>query len=164
MNFYHRLALCNTPPLPAEVSRRFCSSSGWLNASLGSYLTVIGLEIRCKICWTRVFLTIWRLVYIPIGWVLNVTGLWCLLCGNFCGGNHFGNLQLLHSHCHHKKTADDEKLRRLEALMTSASLVRSRMSGNAHVRFWCDVQSCMSNKIDWKVRSLLGDALFSAPA
>jgi RNA-directed DNA polymerase len=51
------------------------------------------------------------------------------------GGNHYGNLQLLHSHCHHKKTAENEKLRRLEALMTSTSLVRSRMSGNAHVRF-----------------------------
>ena len=51
------------------------------------------------------------------------------------GGNHFGNLQLIHSHCHHKKTAEDEKLRQLEALMTSASRVRSRMSGNVHVRF-----------------------------
>ena len=51
------------------------------------------------------------------------------------GGDHYGNLQLLHSHCHHKKTTEDEKLRRLEALMTSAYLVRSRMRVTSHVRF-----------------------------
>lgn len=51
------------------------------------------------------------------------------------GRDRYDNWQLLHRHCHHRKTAKDKKLRQLEALMTSASHVRSRMSGNAHVRF-----------------------------
>lgn len=46
---------------------------------------------------------------------------------------------------------------------TDKRLLESRVQANLHARFGCDVQSRMFNKIDWKVRSLLGDALFSAP-
>ena len=49
-------------------------------------------------------------------------------------------------------------------LITRARLLRSGVKRNFHAPFWCDVQSRMFNKIDWRVRSLLGDALFSAPA
>jgi RNA-directed DNA polymerase len=51
------------------------------------------------------------------------------------GKDSYANWQLLHQHCHHQKTAKDKRLRQLEALMKSASHARSRMSGNAHVRF-----------------------------
>ena len=43
------------------------------------------------------------------------------------GRDGYQNWQLLHAHCHHQKTAEDEHLRQLEALMTAASHVRSRM-------------------------------------
>ena len=51
------------------------------------------------------------------------------------GKDGYKNWQLLHAHCHHQKTAKDEKLRRLEALMTAANHVRSRMRVTSHVRF-----------------------------
>jgi RNA-directed DNA polymerase len=51
------------------------------------------------------------------------------------GKDGYHNWQLLHAHCHHQKTAKDEELRRLEALMSTAYLVRSRMRLTSHVRF-----------------------------
>jgi len=51
------------------------------------------------------------------------------------GKNGYNNWQLLHNHCHHQKSAEDETLRRLEALMTAASRARSRMRSTSHVRF-----------------------------
>ncbi len=51
------------------------------------------------------------------------------------GKDGYNNWQLLHAHCHHQKTAKDEELRRLEALMTAANHVRSRMRVTSHVRF-----------------------------
>lgn len=51
------------------------------------------------------------------------------------GRDSYNNWQLLHAHCHHHKTAKDEKLRRLEALMTAANRARSRMRSTSHVRF-----------------------------
>jgi hypothetical protein len=54
----------------------------------------------------------------------------------------------------------------LSIVNDSESLLRfleSRVNRKVQARFGCDVQSRMSNRIDWKVRSLLGDALFSAP-
>ena len=52
------------------------------------------------------------------------------------GGNDgYNNWQLLHAHCHHQKTAKEEDLRRLEAMMTAANRVRSRMRVTSHVRF-----------------------------
>jgi RNA-directed DNA polymerase len=58
------------------------------------------------------------------------------LIPKFRGGkDEYNNWQLLHAHCHHKKTAINEELRRLEVLMSTANRARSRMRGNAHVRF-----------------------------
>ena len=51
------------------------------------------------------------------------------------GKDGYNNWQLLHAHCHHQKTARDEDLRRLEALMSTANLVRSRMRVTSQVRF-----------------------------
>jgi len=51
------------------------------------------------------------------------------------GRDEYNNWQLLHAHCHHQKTAEDEELRRLEALMTAASRARSRMRLASQVRF-----------------------------
>jgi RNA-directed DNA polymerase len=52
------------------------------------------------------------------------------------GGKHgYDNWQLLHAHCHHRKTAEEKRLRRLEALMSAASHARSRMRVAPHVRF-----------------------------
>ena len=51
------------------------------------------------------------------------------------GRDSYNNWQLLHAHCHHHKTAKDEELRRLEALMTAANRARGRMRTNSHVRF-----------------------------
>ena len=52
------------------------------------------------------------------------------------GGNDgYNNWQLLHAHCHHQKTAKEEDLRRLEAMMTAANRARSRMRVTSHVRF-----------------------------
>ena len=51
------------------------------------------------------------------------------------GRDSYNNWQLLHAHCHHHKTAKDEELRRLEALMTAANRTRSRMRSTSHVRF-----------------------------
>jgi RNA-directed DNA polymerase len=51
------------------------------------------------------------------------------------GKDGYNNWQLLHAHCHHQKTAKDEELRRLEALMSTANFVRSRMRVASQVRF-----------------------------
>jgi RNA-directed DNA polymerase len=51
------------------------------------------------------------------------------------GKDGYANWQLLHAHCHHQKTAKDEELRRLEALMAAANRVRSRMRVTSQVRF-----------------------------
>jgi RNA-directed DNA polymerase len=51
------------------------------------------------------------------------------------GKDGYNNWQLLHAHCHHQKTVKDEELRRLEALMSAANHVRSRMRVTSHVRF-----------------------------
>lgn len=51
------------------------------------------------------------------------------------GRDKYNNWQLLHAHCHHQKTAEDEALRRLEALMTAANRARSRMRLTSQVRF-----------------------------
>lgn len=51
------------------------------------------------------------------------------------GKDSYSNWQLLHAHCHHRKSAEEEKLRRLEAQMKAANRARSRMRANPHVRF-----------------------------
>ena len=45
------------------------------------------------------------------------------------------NWQLFHAHCHHRKSAKDEELRRLEALMSAAIMARSRMRLTSQVWF-----------------------------
>ena len=51
------------------------------------------------------------------------------------GKDGYHNWQLLHAHCHHRKTAEDADLQRLEVLMATASRMRSRMRLASHVRF-----------------------------
>jgi len=51
------------------------------------------------------------------------------------GKDGYRNWQLLHIHCHHRKTTEDKHLQQLEALMSAASQVRSRMRATPHVRF-----------------------------
>jgi len=51
------------------------------------------------------------------------------------GKDGYNNWQLLHTHCHHQKTAKDKHLQQLEALMSAASQVRSRMRVTSQVRF-----------------------------
>ena len=51
------------------------------------------------------------------------------------GQDRYDNWQLLHAHCHHRKTAKEKELRQLEALMTAATNARSRMRVTPHVRF-----------------------------
>lgn len=51
------------------------------------------------------------------------------------GKDRYDNWQLLHAHCHHRKSAKEDELRRLEALMSAATTARSRMKGDFQVRF-----------------------------
>jgi RNA-directed DNA polymerase len=51
------------------------------------------------------------------------------------GKDGYNNWQLLHTHCHHQKTAKDKHLQQLETLMSAASQVRSRMRVTSQVRF-----------------------------
>ncbi|UCC54929.1 MAG: HNH endonuclease [Anaerolineaceae bacterium] len=51
------------------------------------------------------------------------------------GKDRYDNWQLLHAHCHHQKSAKDTELLRLEALMSSATMARSRMRVTSQVRF-----------------------------
>ncbi len=44
------------------------------------------------------------------------------------GKDNYDNWQLLHTHCHDQKTVEDNSLMSSEVLMTSANLLRSRMS------------------------------------
>jgi len=44
------------------------------------------------------------------------------------GKDNYGNWQLLHAHCHDQKTAEDNSSMPSEVLITSANLLRSRMS------------------------------------
>jgi RNA-directed DNA polymerase len=51
------------------------------------------------------------------------------------GRDRYNNWQLLHTHCHHQKTAEAKRLQHLEELMSAATHARSRMRVNSHVRF-----------------------------
>jgi RNA-directed DNA polymerase len=51
------------------------------------------------------------------------------------GKDGYDNWQLLHAHCHHRKSAKEDELRRLEALMSTAAMARSRMRVASQVRF-----------------------------
>lgn len=51
------------------------------------------------------------------------------------GKDGYDNWQLLHTHCHHRKTAKEKRLQQLEVLMSAASHARSRMRVASHVRF-----------------------------
>jgi RNA-directed DNA polymerase len=51
------------------------------------------------------------------------------------GRERYDNWQLLHAHCHHRKTAKEKRLRQLEVLMAAANHTRSRMRVASHVRF-----------------------------
>ena len=51
------------------------------------------------------------------------------------GKDRYDNWQLLHAHCHHRKSAKEDELRRLEALMSAAAMARSRMRAASQVRF-----------------------------
>lgn len=46
------------------------------------------------------------------------------------GKDLYLNWQLLHVHCHHQKSAEEEKLRRLEVQMKTAKRARNRMREN----------------------------------
>ena len=51
------------------------------------------------------------------------------------GKDRYDNWQLLHAHCHHRKSAKEDELRRLEALILTAAVARSRMRLASQVRF-----------------------------
>ncbi len=52
-------------------------------------------------------------------------------------GGHAGyhNWQLLHAHCHHRRTAKKKELSQLEALMSAANRARSRVHEEGHAQF-----------------------------